>query len=286
MTKLEQILETKEKIAASRYSAAELERLAIGAEQETQRMAKTGEAPQVITPSSNREDIVNMVTALIDAGVDPTVIGQILVGRKASINSIPGMAGAAMMGVSHGKATDVNDTIITLLDRVTKAEMSAMEARLSAQLVALDKSNNGNTPAIVDPIEQMQRTLAAFREMGLLATHNGNNNIDSIEKLKEQNRHAEKVLELNSTKEYHDGMVTVLSSIPEKIGAGIANRVREQSSITDVGDGTHGMKTFACHKCGKPIVVPPEAVNEVICGSCGQKHAKNIGNAGAAQDAK
>ncbi len=79
---------------------------------------------------------------------------------------------------------------------------------------------------------------------------------EPIEVVQERNRHDEKMLEIKAESEHKKELRELASTIPERIGRGVAKQVRES-----------GMESFICTNCGSTIYVPPETGNIITCGN-------------------
>jgi hypothetical protein len=103
----------------------------------------------------------------------------------------------------------------------------------------------------------------------------------TIEEIKEENRHHEKMMELDETREHHVGLRANLEDMSERIGKGLASHFMSQS-----GNGhqaastplTGGLSKFTCTECGGDIIVTPETGERIVCPNpkCGQVFARQV----------
>lgn len=302
-TKLEDILAQKEELAAQRYSAAELDKMAIEAENEASRMR--GEPPVHKPKTDDDEDdkveqrdekkrqrIMNAAKALIDSGADPNTVARMML-------QIPGEnhASAPQNGTSITDLTaamkDLNDIVATQVaartsgkdggsdDVVKELKQEIKELRGSITAMA---SGNANK---IDPLTAAKNQAVAMNEMssamlqyatslGWAPPGKGGTGklTDSIEEIKEKNRHDEKMAELKQENDHKDKLVEIAASIPERIGEGAAKYYRSSSNTQDSGDGFEHIR---CTDCGTDIVITPKTGDRVKCPKCGMVYARNNG---------
>lgn len=274
-TRLREILEQKEELAAQRLSAAELETMALQAENEASRMR--GEPPVHKTPpdetgkvtAEQRKQLVESAKMLLDSGLDPKQVGQILLGLSPS--STAQIVGAGGMTV---------DDALAIVDRITVAnkgsDVEASIARLEKRIEELQKGGNQGRAVDVkmpDPItyyKQQAEGLKTFCDIlgiPLPGTVKSTGNGSNIEELKEKNRHDEKMEEVKTEREYKQGLVEAVSGIPENLGRGAAHHWRE--SGTSGSAGNDGFDIYKCTDCGTDIPITPKTGAKVKCPKCG-----------------
>jgi len=283
MTKVEEILSRKEAMAARRYSAAQLETMALEAENEAAKLR--GEPPKYQyggnrmegdNDKSEQEKIINARKQVIDAakgmleyGVDPAVVGQMMLGLPPVGNS--GLA--AMMPMSTKGGTTVDD-VVKIVNLVTDRKGGGGGVDVEKLLEQMDKRFEQVIKAIssssTDPVAYAKRqgqAFAAYMEaFDSLSSMRGGNNKPDISEIKEKNRHEERMQELTTEKEHRGKLIGLAESIPKKIGEGVAERYLSGSSgVTD----DDGIQKFKCTDCGKDILVPNANADSITCASCG-----------------
>lgn len=280
-TKLREILEQKEEMAAQRLSAAELETMAIQAENEASRLR--GEPPVHKTaPDENgkvtaeqRKQLVESAKMLLDSGLDPKQVGQILLGLSPS--SAAQIVGAGGMTV---------DDALAIVDRITVAnkgsDVEATIARLEKRIEELQKGSGKVAASEVkmpDPVtyfKQQAEGIKTFCDIlgipypGTAAKGTGGTN---IEELKEKNRHDEKMEEVKTEREYKQGLNETLATIPENLGRGWAHHARESGASGSAGND--GFEHLRCADCGTDITITPKTGAQVTCPKCGSKYNRN-----------
>ena len=265
-SRLEQILKDKEDLAALRYSAAELERMAMQSENEASKMASTtGGGTKPDDADAKRKEVIENAIILLNNGVDPRIVGHILSGS----NSVP----FALPQAGSGKDELLEKLVMQMLADRKSAEMEAIKSKIEALVDKVDKQGSGTKPlspaqAAAEYAHGVNATFEAFSHLGLVRQPQTG---QSIEMAKEENRHKEEMERLNADRAHKEKLGEIAAEIPERIGIGLSR------SFTREPEGDMGMESFKCEKCHTTIYVPPEAGNTVSCGRCGQTYKRGKG---------
>ncbi len=131
-----------------------------------------------------------------------------------------------------------------------------------------------------DPIAIAQKFRAltsSLTEAGF--TPQGSNTGRSVEELKEANRHVEEKMRIEADSELKKTKGEVLSSLPERIGVGLAEHFFTGETGQKPVPKQESLSFICTHKddkgvaCGMPIPVPPGA-KQVICPKCGTPYGE------------
>lgn len=233
--------------------------------------------PEGHTPQGdNKERITTMAVQLLNAGVDPKVVGSILSGSTPV--TIQGNGGGGQ-GITF-------DSILTLVDRIMeKKGTGEQETVVSYLKERLDKveTSKSQTQAVppLDTVAEAQRMaqgvktmFEVWKDMGLIPPAGRVTAApgSDIESLKETHRHEEAMEGFKIDREHKNKLADVASSIPERIGKGIAKDLRGGSS--EEGGAVTGMESFLCSECKHTIYIPPDAGDTLHCGHCGQAYKR------------
>jgi hypothetical protein len=262
-SRLEQILKDKEDLAALRYSAAELERMAMQSENEASKMASTpGGGAKPEDAEAKRKEVIENAIILLNNGVDPRIVGQILSGQ----NSMP----FAMPQASSDKDGLLEKLVLKMLDEKKSAELEAIKSKIEALVDKVDKQGGGAKPlspaqAAAEYAHGVNATFEAFSHLGLVRQPQTGQGIES---LKEEHRHKEEMQRLDADRAHKEKLGEIAAEIPERIGIGLSRGFAREP------EGDMGMESFKCEKCHATIYVPPEAGDTVSCGRCGQTYSR------------
>jgi predicted RNA-binding Zn-ribbon protein involved in translation (DUF1610 family) len=282
-TKLDEVLEEREGRAAQRYSAATMEQMAIDAENEVARargdppkykyhggdeMTDEEKEKKKLEDGEQRDRIMASATALINSGLDPKQVGQMLLGLNPTPSGYPPVAQGMgfeevmqMVGFIVGKReTDELKDIIASLDK--KIE---------------DLAKGGGTkhtePAkTLTPMEYAQQQveyMKALKELGVIKepVPTGASG-EPLEVVKERNRHNEKMEEIKGDTDYKTSLAETVAGIPERVGRGIAGQFEEEEPNHNSNGGELEYVTCPEKGCGAKIHFTPEAV-KIVCPKCG-----------------
>jgi len=210
-----------------------------------------------------------LYTSCIDAGGDPKRCAEMVAGL------IPTSAATA----AAPPATSITELVQALkaLDDLRGSDRGVGELKTSIDnLVESFKQGTTNrTP--FDPVafareqaQQLKATYDAMKELGLIkdpvtTTTEGK----SLEVVKEENRHEEKMEEVKYERKYKEDITRIASDIPEKIGRGLGSHISEGEGSGDGGGG--GLEFITCTEegCGTKIYITPETGNQITCPKCG-----------------
>ena len=273
-------MEEKADLSALRYTTAEFERMAAAAEM----MANSSgpgrsEGSDVVTrPGGDKNtEIMTLAVTLLNAGVDTKAVGQILIGSSPTVPILSPQGGA---GISVDDILKVTDK---LLEAKGDSEKDSTILDLKERLARLETGPAKEVAPPLDPLAQavvnakgLSELVKAFKELGLIRdqppTAAGE---QTLEQLKEANRHAESMEELHGEREHKQEIAKVVTAIPERIGRGVARELRAGTGGTGgAGDGGGGLESFTCGACQHLVYVPPDAGETLRCGNCGETYRK------------
>jgi len=289
-TKLDEVLDERETRAAQRYSAATLEQMAIDAENEVARAR--GEPPKYkyhggeeVTDeekekkkqeeAEQREKLMDSARALIDSGLDPKQVGQMLLGlTPTSTGGFP----PAVQGMGFD---EVMKMVTFIVGKKETDELKGIIASLDKRLDDLAKGGGAGgkieTPRPLSPMEyakQQVEYINALKELGLIKepviTGPSGEPLDIV---KERNRHEERMEEVRGETDYKKTLGQTITEIPERIGRGIAGRISEEE---EGGGGSHSssLEYITCEGCGTRFPIPPNAGSQIECPKCQSVYTK------------
>lgn len=272
-TELDRVLEEKEVRAAKRYSAAELEKMALESENEAARLR--GEPPKYKygglemnedrkkEEEARRQQLLTSAKALIESGMEPSQVGQMLLGLTPT-----GTAPAAAQGMG---VDDVLKIVNLVVGKKETDELKTLIAHLSKTVDDLAKGGGGKAeiakpPTPMEYAKQQVDYIDALKKLGLIpekppvVTDTG----ESLEVVKERHRHDEKMDEIKADRAYKQDLTNIATEIPERIGRGIAGEL-----ATGEGEGGGGgLETLECTDCHFKIPITPETGDKVTCPKC------------------
>lgn len=286
-TRLEEIFEEREERAAKRYSAAELEKMAIESENETARLRGEpprhkyygGEGMTDEERAKKEEDEAKQVEqkaklmasakSLIDSGMEPAQVGQMLLGLP-----ITGQPGSPT--VTQGMTLkDVKEIIDMTTEKKEASELRVLIASLDKKIDDFVKGGGGKGASV--PIDTA--TFAKQQADSVIAWHKALQEItpkappasvagEPLVVVQEKNRHEEKMEEIKVEREYKESISTTLGEIPERIGYGYAARVREEGEGSSGDSG--GLEYIMCTNegCNTKIYITPDTGDQVTCPKC------------------
>lgn len=291
-TKLDEVLEEKETRAALRFSAAEMEKMALESENEAARLR--GEPPKYKhyggegmtdeerakkeeEEARQREKLMASAKSLIDSGLDPKQVGQMLLG-------LPSISGAPPTPAQGMGFDEVMKMVTFIVGKKEADELKVIIASLDKKIDEMVKNppHKDEPPKSIDPVtfaKQQAETLrlyhATLDEMGLIPkpeprTSDGK----SLDVVKEEHRHDERMDEIKSEREYKQELTKIAADIPERIGRGVGSQLTEGSSGSGGGGG--GLEYLTCQEegCGIKIYITPETGSQVECPKCGSIYSR------------
>lgn len=234
-----------------------------------------------------QKKIVDQCVYLLNQGVDPKVVGQLLQG-------MPTNAGSALLPGSTSQGASIKDLTSAMRDMFEMVETRKPkdDGGLTRVLDRLDRftddlkglreevadvkagryarqENVSPADALKQQIDLLKTAREMATEMGWVkqeATATG----EPIDIVREKNRHAEKMKEIDVDSEHKERIGNIIAEIPERIGKGITSQL-----MTEGGEesGTGGLPTYPC-TCGHKIVIPPGAPDAIKCSKCGAVYTK------------
>lgn len=279
-TRLDEIFDEREERAAKRYSAAELEKMALEAENEAARLrgeppkhkyggGEVDEDKKKEEEEARKQQLMAQATALIEHGMEPEQVGRFLLG-------LPSMSGGAAQVTQGMTLKDVKEIIDMTTEKKEASELRSMISSLDKKIEELVKNPpHRDKPEPTDPVifaTQQAETLRIYHKtldsLGMIPkpepkTSDGR----SLEVVKEEHRHDEKMEEIKADKEYKQNITEIATDIPERIGRGIAGQIKEEGGSSG---GGRELESIICsgEGCGTRIFITPETGPQVICPKC------------------
>lgn len=278
---LEKVLRKKENLAALRYSAAELDRMATQIEREADRMNTPGGIAAAETNGGKTKEIISQAVILLNSGVDPKVVGQILSGTTPLTVAIPGGA-AGGGGITF---QDIKGILDTFLEVKSDKNKDSVIADLREKVAKLESKGNTPPAAPLDPISYAKQSadavstmFQAWKDMGLIKEPAPSSGKNSVEEMRESHRHEERMEAIKADKEHKGEMRKIAAEIPRRIGRGVAQHIREGEDGDSERVAAGDIESIKCGACGKNILVPPDVGDTLICPHCGAKYQKKKEN--------
>jgi len=226
--------------------------------------------------AEEKKQLMVQAKSLIDSGMPPQQVGQMLMGLPVTAAS----AGVPTQGMSMSDALKLVDVII---EKKTEGELRASIVSLQREIDALKKGGGGGTSTPPNPItyakERAQETKAwieTLKELGVPVGETRGSGDESIESLKEKNRHAEKMEEISVERSYKESIATALGDVVERVGRGAAHQFMEEGGQEEPAGAK--LDYFTCTEkleggqlCGTRILIPPGATT-FTCPKCLSKY--------------
>lgn len=217
-----------------------------------------------------RQWLVDIAMGLLGNGLDPERVGRMidyLLGVPQAGISLPGtpVTGAGMSFTDMkaifemGKESNKTDPAIAVILQKLSEKVEAVERR---------ESHNEPQPKSSIVFIRADGTTQEIEAGKPLVLEREAASGESIEQLKEKNRHAEKMEELQTEKKYKDDLVRVVSDIPESIGRGLASDIKEKPRGRQQAAQTGELQKVDCEVCHATIHYPNDATN-ITCPKCG-----------------
>lgn len=233
------------------------------------------------TPERGKEWLTDVAQGLLERGLDPSVVGRtidyLLGVAQAPLVGLPG-APAPAQGMTFNdikeifkmgqEASKTDPTIAAILDKLT-SKVQALEDRKPPEAPARKSYIFLKADGTVEEI-------AADRPL-ILEPKPASSEGKPLEEIKEENRHAEKMAELTTEKDYKTKVANTLAELPERIGRGIAGQIAEQGEEEKGGAAASSMEYLTCTNtekgCNYSIPYPPDAI-QIRCPKCGMVYKR------------
>lgn len=220
-----------------------------------------------------REDyLVTVATGLLDRGIDVKIVGQIIQYLIGVNQPFPlGALGTPGPGTQQGITVQDMKTLFEMGRDSHRSDDSMREIlnKLTDKITALEAKSVNPPPArgiiVVKPdgtIEEVEAGKPVIVQPPAPSVGG-----ESLEVIKEKNRHAEKLEELKTEKEYKTGMVDAVGNLAEDIGAGAASQVLQRKEVSK-GKTGGVLDAFECPDCHTIGYASPETL-KVKCAKCG-----------------
>lgn len=248
------------------------------------RSAQPGQAAQDTgggkAQERGKEWLTDVAQGLLERGLDPSVVGRTidyLLGTNAQFPTVgvPGAAAPAQgMTFTDMKeifkmgqeANKTDPAIAAILERLTD-KVTDLESKISRP------SGNENPPKRSYVLIKADNTIKEIEADGPVFLEPGAATGEPLEVVKEKNRHEEEMEKVRNDKNYKEGLVNTLADIPESIGRGLANDVRESTPVRQPAPQTGGLETIDCDTCHAKIYYSPDTT-KVTCAKCGSVYLR------------
>lgn len=296
-------------MAAQRYSAAQLESMAIQAENETAKLRgdpplhhqsteeedeEEREAERQRKVEKKRTQMLNAARALIDSGVDPEIAARMMLqipGQGQPVTTQPtghqpslAELTEAMLNLKElSKSDNRDDKFMELIDQMREDSRRNQELLLKV----IERMSEGGKGEKVDPVQAASNQAKAMREfhssmieyatsLGYAPRGEGVTQTRDINEVKENNRHEEEILRIKSDQNYKESIAETLSDLPVTLGGSIAHNMRESAGKESSKPVSHqsepgGVESHVCNDCGTKIYAPP-GVPRIRCPKCGKEY--------------
>lgn len=211
-----------------------------------------------------------LYNSCIEAGGEPKQCAEMVAGLMPT----PTTAGAP-------PATSITELVSALkaLDELRGergGELKEVLEKLAAKVEAV-----GNRPP-ADPVAMAQQqaqaiksTYDALTTLGIIkepvvTTSDGK----SLEVVKEEHRHDEKMEEIHADREYKKDLTEIASEIPERVGRGIGGQFSEEEGSSGGGGGELEYITCQEEGCGAKIYITPTTGSQVTCPKCSTVYSR------------
>ena len=301
-SKIQKLLQDREALAAQRAEVAEIERITAEAEREKRRLETdldaigsgrhgNGYAPNSHAEEEERQKLTTQAVTLLNAGVDPRTVGQILAG-STPITPIT-MAQPSHNGDSMMKM--VKDLVVLITGVKRDAEIERMKEKLDKldqdlkdeRLGKKRQSENGHGNVVtINPLKQASEAAQSvgllyqtFRDIGLVrepTPATGTN----LEVVKETHRHNERIREIELEEVRKGDKADIITSGIEKLGKVMADVIKTRAESPTSGESVNTkpqVQMFKC-TCGADLAAIPEAT-EITCPRCSNVYARRAKDA-------
>ncbi len=222
---------------------------------------------------AERERLMTQAKMLIDSGMAPQQVGQMLMGLPVTA---PGTV-APIQGLTVADALKIVDLVV---ERKNEGELKALVVSLQREIDTLKRGGGGGTSTPQSPLayakEQAEATKAwieALKAQGVPigeAARGGGG--ESIESQREKYRHEERMHELGTERTYKESIATSLGDVVERVGRGAAHQFLDEGGTEEPAGAA--LAYFDCTEkleggepCGTRIQIPPGAT-KFTCPKC------------------
>jgi predicted RNA-binding Zn-ribbon protein involved in translation (DUF1610 family) len=236
-----------------------------------------------------RDRIAANAITLLEKGVPANVVGQYLAGGFA--REIPVNFGAPQGGQQGLTMADVK-TIFDLAksEKGTDSDLKEILHKMDDRLTRIEQAKPAEKPPRTWVVVQPDGTVKHIEsDEPIVIQPQAPNTGKSVEQIKEENRHQERVEEIKNEKEYKQSIAGTLAELPERIGAGLGGRMLDamepaetatakavqSSTAKPAAASSSSMERIKCtaEGCGFDIPYPPEAT-KVTCPKCGSIYGR------------
>lgn len=216
-----------------------------------------------------QEKIAATAVFLLEKGVDPKVVGDYLTGSRTTTPiALPGMGGT-QQGLTIADLTSIinlinqnkpDDGVVELLKTMKEEIKQALKPTSS-----------------LDPLQQIEQSVSLvkrLKDVGIFSSPTPTVSGESLEVVKERNRHDEKMEEISTDRDYKEKLVAVVEEIPVSLGKGWAAESASRQGQGGPPSSTpekQSVSSFQCHNpnCKATIFIPPNPPPQLKCAKCG-----------------
>lgn len=224
-----------------------------------------------------KEWLTDVAQGLLERGLDPSVVGRtidyLLGTAQAPIVGLPGAA-APTQGITFNDMKEIFK--MGQESNRTDPAIAAILEKLSQKITDIESRNARPDPPTKlnyilvkadGTIQEVESGKPILLEPKLATGQ-------SIEVVKEQNRHDEKMEELKTDRDFKEKLGEVVEEIPVNLGKGWAaeNALKTHpEASTSSSVGKESVNSFQCKnpKCKATIFVPPDIPPRITCAKCG-----------------
>jgi hypothetical protein len=225
-----------------------------------------------------KDKIAATAITLLEKGVPSNVVGEYL--KSGLSQGIPVALGGINGGQQGLQLSDIK-TIMEMMkgEKGSDPELKQLLLKMDERLARVEGERR--------PVEREPQTWVVVNPDGSVQRLQSNEPIvikppvpaasgESVEMVKEKNRHDEELQKIENDKAYKNQIASTLAELPERIGSGLAGRMMEQEgggAPAEKSTSTR-MEYLACtgevegKPCGFNIPIPPNAGTQIECPRC------------------
>lgn len=218
-----------------------------------------------------REQITASAMMMLEKGIDPAIVGQYIMGSTPVTPITVSGSGPAHQGLT---ISDVRAIFELVSANKGTSELTTILTSLKDEIKNIGKGGNGGHE-YASPLEQakmqaqmIKATIDAFRDAGLIKEGTTVTTGESIEVVRERNRHEEELEKIRADKDFKDKLADTAESIPEMIGMGGAAHIMSKKTSPKPPASNQAKSSLSfkiCDDCGTKIYYGPETGNEIVC---------------------
>ncbi len=229
-------------------------------------------------PERGKEWLTDIAQGLLDKGMDPSIVGR-------TIDYLLGTAQFPQVGLPGAPAPAQGMTFTDMKELFkmgqeanrTDPAIAAILEKLTGKITALESNAAHAVPPKTNYILVKADGSIQEIEAGKPIILEPKPVLDqgkALEVVKEDNRHSERMAEVQNDRWFKEQMADTLGSIPEQLGEGLAGQIAGRS--LGVGDSSRrvALEELECPGCHTKIPIYDETTSEVECPHCHVKYKK------------